>query len=65
MTVALAAFVGIIALVVNLYPFRPEASTGLLVALFLPVVLWFVIGVASLVGVALIGPPDGLRALHR
>jgi hypothetical protein len=38
----LAPFV-IVALVVNVYPFRPSSATELLVALHLPVVLWFTV----------------------
>ena len=48
--VGLAAFVALLAVVVSVYPFGETSSTGLLVALFLPIVLWFVVGVAYLGG---------------
>lgn len=38
------------ALVVNLYPFRPDSSTEIVVALHLPVVLWFAVGYAYVGG---------------
>jgi hypothetical protein len=41
--VATAAPFVLAALVVNLYPFRADSATELLVALHLPVVLWFVV----------------------
>ena len=47
---ALAAPVALIALVVNLSPFRPGGDSELLVAAHLPVLLWFVVGVAYLAG---------------
>src|SRR5690606_16720361 len=40
----------VLALAVNLFPFPPGSSTDLLVALHLPVVLWFVVGVSYLGG---------------
>ncbi|HZK48784.1 MAG TPA: permease prefix domain 1-containing protein [Thermoleophilia bacterium] len=38
------------ALAVNLYPFRPDSSTEVLVALHLPVALWFAVGYAYVGG---------------
>ena len=40
------------ALVVNLYPYAEGAATGLLVAVHLPVVLWFVVAYPYMGGVA-------------
>ena len=39
----MAAPFALVALVVNLYPYRADSSTELLVALHLPVLLWFVV----------------------
>src|SRR5690606_21010999 len=47
---ALAGVVAVLALAVNLFPFLPDASTDLLVAIHLPVVLWFVVGAAYVGG---------------
>lgn len=47
---ALGGIVTALALAVNLFPFVPGASTDLLVAIHLPVVLWFVVGVAYIGG---------------
>ena len=49
-SLALGGVVAVIALAVNLFPFAPGASTDLLVAIHLPVVLWFVVGVAYVGG---------------
>jgi len=46
--IALAAIVVALAVLANVFPFRPDAQTGLLVAIHLPVALWFVVGVAYL-----------------
>jgi hypothetical protein len=46
----LAAPVVVLALAVNLFPFRPGGDTQLLVAAHLPVLLWFVVGAAYLGG---------------
>ncbi|GAA3749734.1 hypothetical protein GCM10022239_26320 [Leifsonia bigeumensis] len=46
----LAIVVVALALIVNLYPFTLYGSTGDLVVLHLPLVLWFVVGVAYLGG---------------
>ncbi len=48
----LAAPVVVVAVAVTLYPFRPGGDTELLVAAHLPVLLWFVVGAAYLVGAA-------------
>lgn len=48
--VAHGLVVAVVALAVNLYPFTDTSSTGLLVALHLPVLLWFVVGGAYLAG---------------
>jgi hypothetical protein len=45
-SIVLGGIVATLALVVNLFPFQSGASTGLLVAIHLPVVLWFVVGAA-------------------
>ncbi len=50
--VILAAFVVAVALLVNLYPFPARGQTGLLVAIHVPVLLWFVAGIAYLGDVA-------------
>ncbi|MHA6693070.1 permease prefix domain 1-containing protein [Homoserinimonas sp. A520] len=47
---ALAGVVVVLALAVNLFPFPPGSSTDLLVAIHLPVVLWFVVGAAYVGG---------------
>ena len=44
----LAAPVVLVAVAVNLYPFRPVGDTELLVAAHLPVLLWFAVGAAYL-----------------
>ena len=49
-SLALAGVVAVVALAVNLFPFPPAASTDLLVAIHLPVLLWFVVGVAYVGG---------------
>jgi hypothetical protein len=54
--VAWVAPVLLVAVVANLYPFRPGGDTELLVAAHLPVLLWFVVGVAYLAGDARTGP---------
>lgn len=46
----LASAVAIIAVVINLYPFALFGTTHTLVAMHLPVVLWFVVGVAYMGG---------------
>jgi hypothetical protein len=46
----LAGVVAVLALAVNVFPFQTGASTDLLVAIHLPVVLWFVVGVAYVGG---------------
>ncbi len=46
----LAGIVGGLALVVNLFPLATSGSTELLVAIHLPVALWFVVGAAYLGG---------------
>ncbi|WP_168626978.1 permease prefix domain 1-containing protein [Cryobacterium sp. BB307] len=46
----LGAAVALLAVAVNLFPFVPGASTELLVAIHLPVALWFVVGTAYLGG---------------
>jgi hypothetical protein len=48
--VVLAVFVAGLALAVSLFPFQAGAATSLLVAIHLPVVLWFVVGVAYVSG---------------
>ena len=47
---ALAAAVVAIAVAVNVFPFAHNATTEVLVAIHLPVVLWFVVGVAYVGG---------------
>lgn len=49
-SLALAGVVAVVAVAVNLFPFPPGASTDLLVAIHLPVLLWFVVGVAYVGG---------------
>ena len=49
-SLALAGVVAVLALAVNLFPFPPGASTDLLVTIHLPIVLWFVVGVAYVGG---------------
>ncbi|MCY7326451.1 MAG: permease prefix domain 1-containing protein [Microbacteriaceae bacterium] len=46
----LVAVVGALALAVNLFPFADGASTDVLVAIHLPVALWFVVGAAYVGG---------------
>ena len=46
----LGAVVAALAVAVNLFPFVPEASTELLVAIHLPIALWFVVGAAYVAG---------------
>lgn len=46
--VLLAAITAALAVAVSLYPFDGQAQTGWLVAIHLPVVLWFVVGAAYL-----------------
>ncbi|MCW4386588.1 permease prefix domain 1-containing protein [Salinibacterium sp. SYSU T00001] len=49
-TVTLGAVVALLAVAVNLFPFPVGSATDLLVALHLPVVLWFAVGVAYVGG---------------
>jgi hypothetical protein len=49
-SLGLAGVVAVLAITVNLFPFPPGSSTDLLVAIHLPVVLWFVVGVAYVGG---------------
>ena len=42
----LGAVIAALAVVVSVFPFEDSAATGILVALHLPVVLWFVVGLA-------------------
>ncbi|MHA6669054.1 permease prefix domain 1-containing protein [Homoserinimonas sp. A447] len=49
-SLALTGVVAVLALAVNLFPFPPGSSTDLLVAIHLPVVLWFVVGAAYVGG---------------
>ena len=44
--IVLGAIVAAIAVVVNVFPFDDSSSTAVLVAIHLPVVLWFVVGAA-------------------
>ncbi|MEX0868452.1 MAG: permease prefix domain 1-containing protein [Nitriliruptoraceae bacterium] len=46
----LAGGIAAVAVLINVYPYRAESATELLVALHLPVLLWFVVGVAYLGG---------------
>jgi hypothetical protein len=46
--IVLAATVAALAVLANVFPFAPDSQTGLLVGIHLPVVLWFVVGVAYL-----------------
>ncbi|MET3769098.1 hypothetical protein ABIB15_001785 [Marisediminicola sp. UYEF4] len=46
----LVAVVAVLALAVNLFPFAERASTDVLVAIHLPVALWFVVGAAYVGG---------------
>ena len=46
----LVGVVAALALAVNLFPFAERASTGVLVAIHLPVALWFVVGAAYVGG---------------
>jgi hypothetical protein len=47
---ALGGVVAALGLAVNLFPFEPGASTDLLVAIHLPIVLWFIVGAAYVAG---------------
>ena len=47
---ALAVIVAVLALAVNLFPYPFDSATELLVAIHLPIVLWFVVGAAYLGG---------------
>lgn len=47
---SLGGVVGVLALAVNLFPFQSDASTDLLVAIHLPVVLWFAVAFAYVGG---------------
>ncbi|CAN5347209.1 hypothetical protein BH11ACT5_BH11ACT5_24680 [soil metagenome] len=47
---ALLAAVAALAAAVTLFPFEPDSTTGILVAIYLPIVLWFVVGVAYVGG---------------
>ena len=47
---ALLAVVAALAAAVTLFPFEPDSATGILVAIHLPIVLWFVVGVAYVGG---------------
>ena len=49
-TVIAAATVAALAVVANVFPFAPDSQTGVLVGIHLPIVLWFVVGVAYLGG---------------
>jgi len=46
----LAGIVVALALAVNLYPYRSDSATEMVVAIHLPIVLWFVVGAAYLGG---------------
>jgi hypothetical protein len=46
----LAAIVAVLALAVNLFPFEFDGATEMVVAIHLPIVLWFVVGAAYLGG---------------
>ncbi|MEZ5190118.1 MAG: hypothetical protein R2717_04010 [Schumannella sp.] len=46
----LAALVAALAIAVNVFPYAPGSATEMLVALHLPVVLWFVVGAAYAAG---------------
>ncbi|MBB5633908.1 hypothetical protein BKA04_002131 [Cryobacterium mesophilum] len=48
--VPLGVVAALVAVVVNLYPFAPSGATSSLVALHLPVVLWFIVGCAYVSG---------------
>lgn len=47
---ACAGIVAVIGVVVNVFPFVSDASTGILIATHLPFVLWFVVGAAYVRG---------------
>jgi hypothetical protein len=47
---ALAVAVAALAVVANVFPFSADSQTGILVGIHLPVVLWFVVGLAYLGG---------------
>jgi hypothetical protein len=46
----LALIVAVLAIAVNVFPFRPDAATDALIAIHLPVALWFVVGAAYTAG---------------
>jgi hypothetical protein len=48
--VPLAAVVAVLAIAVNLFPFDADSATGVLIAIHLPVALWFIVGAAYLGG---------------
>lgn len=52
LVLVLAAIVVVLAVVVNVLPFPVASQTSMLVSLYLPVALWFVVGVAYLRGEA-------------
>lgn len=45
---AIAAFVAVVSVIVNVYPFTQNSQTDALVAIHFPVLLWFVVGIAYL-----------------
>ena len=47
-TVTALVTIVILAVVVNVFPFAADSQTGILVGIHLPVVLWFVVGIAYL-----------------
>ena len=47
---ALGAVVAVLAIAMNLFPFEPGSATDALVAIHLPIALWFVVGVAYVGG---------------
>ncbi|MDQ1513401.1 MAG: hypothetical protein QOC59_1243, partial [Microbacteriaceae bacterium] len=46
----LTAAIAVLAVLVNVFPFPPDSATQVLVAVHLPVLLWFVVGLAYLGG---------------
>jgi hypothetical protein len=46
----LGGLVAVVTVIVNVYPYPPGSDTGTLVGLHLPIVLWFVVGVAYIAG---------------
>ncbi|MBT2498521.1 hypothetical protein J7E25_05380 [Agromyces sp. ISL-38] len=48
--VGLAGAVAVLGVAVNVFPFAPGSSTDMLVAIHLPIALWFVVGVAYVGG---------------